>query len=69
MDILMPVIIILVGLFCFICAIKDVSWFFNNYKARRFIDTFGYKAAKIFYIIIGLFFIILGFVALIAFNS
>ncbi len=68
MEILMPVIIILAGLFSFVCAIKDVSWFFNNYKARRFVDLFGYKAAKIIYIVIGLFIMIIGFVALFALN-
>ncbi|MBE6837338.1 MAG: hypothetical protein E7509_05025 [Ruminococcus sp.] len=61
----MPVFIILAGLFSFICAIKDVSWFFNNYKARRFVDTFGYKTTKVIYVVIGLFLMVIGVVALV----
>ncbi len=62
--IIASVVIMLVGLFCIVCSIKEYNWFFNNRKARLVVEMFGKKAAKIFYIFIGAFLLVLGFIAL-----
>ena len=42
------------GIFTVFCAYMDFDWFFNNYKARPLVNTFGRHRIRIFYIIIGI---------------
>lgn len=60
MNILCSLIMFGVGLFCIICSVKEVSWFFNNRKARPVVKLLGMGGAKILYIILGAGFVIMG---------
>lgn len=51
----------LAGLFCILAAVYDWDWFFENYKAKPFVALFGRDGARMFYGILGLIIIILGF--------
>jgi len=53
---------ILVGLFIIIPAAGDFNWFMNHYKARLFIKLFGRNGARVFYIILGIFVMVTGFI-------
>ena len=55
---------ILGGAFSVWAAVTEQSWFFNSRKARNFAKVFGHNGAKIFYILIGAFLIVIGFAAL-----
>ena len=48
------------GIFSVFCAYMDFDWFFNNYKARPLVKTFGRERMRIFYIIIGIVIFFLG---------
>ena len=54
------IIVILCGVFCIWCAYKDYDWFMNNYKARPLVKLLGRNGARVFYIIIGIVFVIGG---------
>ena len=60
MTIFCGLIVIGTGLFCIICSVKEVSWFFNSRKARVFVKLFGLGAAKVIYTFLGLLFVIAG---------
>ena len=62
MQIIYTLVMIAIGLFCIICSVKEVPWFFNNRKAGFLVKLFGMTFAKIFYIIIGVLFIIAGII-------
>ncbi|MGN0594122.1 MAG: Imm17 family immunity protein [Hominimerdicola sp.] len=62
---IMALVMFAVGLFTLISSLKEAKWFFENRKAKPFVDMFGFKGAKIFYIILGIIFILLGFVPVI----
>ncbi len=47
--------LVLSGFFSIFCAAKDYDWFINSSKARIFVNMFGRKGARIFYIILGCF--------------
>ena len=55
------------GLFSIVCAVKEAKWFFNNSRARPIVEIFGFKFAKLFYILLGLIFVLLAFVPIWAF--
>ena len=67
--ILLGLAIVATGLFSIICSLKECSWFFNNYKAKRFVDAFGFRATKIIYVVIGLFLVGVGLVPIAMFLS
>ena len=50
----------LVGIFCIFCAYKDYNWFMNSSKARLFVKLFGRNGARLFYMGLGVFIIIIG---------
>ncbi|SDA21152.1 Immunity protein 17 [Ruminococcus sp. YE71] len=56
----MNIAIILCGVFCIFCAYKDYDWFMNNYKARPLVKLLGRNGARVFYIIIGIMFVLCG---------
>jgi hypothetical protein len=43
----------LAGVFSAFCAAKDYAWFMESRKARQLAGIFGRKAARIFYIVLG----------------
>ncbi len=55
---------IIAGIFAIVCAACDFDWFMNNNRARFFVDLFGRNGARIFYVCLGLFLVILGTVML-----
>ena len=64
MNILCALVVIGAGLFCIICSVKEVSFFFNSRKAAFWVNLFGFKFAKILYIILGAGFVIAGILVL-----
>jgi hypothetical protein len=50
------------GLFVIAAAILDWDWFFRDYRAKFFVDVFGRDGARLFYGILGLVILLLGFV-------
>ncbi|MBP1535397.1 MAG: immunity 17 family protein [Ruminococcus sp.] len=49
-----------VGFFVIFCAYKDYDWFMNSRKARVFVKLFGRNGARIFYMSLGVFIIVIG---------
>ncbi len=64
MEIFLPIFAIIAGLFCIVCAVKEYDWFMENRKARPIVAIFGRDGAKIFYIILGAFIILMGILAM-----
>ena len=64
MNILCSLVVIGAGLFCIICSVKEVPWFFNNRKAGVLVKLLGMTVTKIIYIIIGAGFVIAGILVL-----
>lgn len=54
------ILIILVGLFSILGGILNWYWFMNNWRARFFVNTFGRNGARLFYIGLGIFLVVLG---------
>ncbi|MDR2174805.1 MAG: immunity 17 family protein [Synergistaceae bacterium] len=44
----------LTGVFSAFCAMKDYEWFMGSRKAAFLVKIFGRKAARMFYIVLGL---------------
>lgn len=61
-NILFTVVMALAGLFSFLASIFNWNFFFENRKAYLFVKLFGRNGARIFYGLLGLALIILGFV-------
>jgi hypothetical protein len=49
------------GLFSIVSAAADWDWFMDSGKARIFVSLFGRGGARIFYILLGIVIIFLGF--------
>ena len=49
---------IFASIFCIICAALDFDWFMNSNKAKIFVELFGRDGARIFYILLGLFLLV-----------
>lgn len=52
--------IIAAGLFTAIAGVGNWDWFMNHPKARFMCSIFGREGARVFYIIIGIAFVVLG---------
>jgi len=48
------------GAFCICAAIWNWDFFFSNYRTKPFSRLFGRNGARIFYIVLGVFFWIIG---------
>ena len=48
------------GIFCIVCSVKNLDWFFNNSKARPLVKIFGRNGTRIFYICLGVFIVVMG---------
>lgn len=47
------------GMFAIFCAVMDYDWFMNNSRAWGFVKLFGRNGARVFYILLGLFLIVM----------
>lgn len=56
-----PIIGILAGLFTIAAAVLDWEWFFTNRRAAPFVRVFGRSGARIFYGLLGVGILVLGF--------
>jgi hypothetical protein len=63
-DALYKMLIVGAGLFTIIGAAMDWDWFMNNSRAKLFVWLFGRNGARVFYIGLGLFIIIMGTILL-----
>jgi len=54
------ILILLVGLFSILGGILDWNWFMNNWRARFFVNILGRNGARLFYIGLGVFLVVLG---------
>ena len=53
------IFMLLGGVFCIWAAYTRQEWFFANYRARPFVKLFGEEGARIFYIILGIFIVLI----------
>jgi small neutral amino acid transporter SnatA (MarC family) len=49
------------GIFVIAAALLDWDWFFRDYRAKFFVDIFGRNGARLFYCILGIVLLALGF--------
>jgi immunity protein 17 of polymorphic toxin system len=49
------------GAFVIVAAILDWDWFFRDWRARFFVNIFGRNGARVFYGVLGLVILFLGF--------
>jgi small neutral amino acid transporter SnatA (MarC family) len=56
------ILIVVLGLFTITCVYFDFDWFMNHYKARFLVETLGRQGARVFYAVLGIALMILGFV-------
>ena len=61
-DVPLAIMAWVAGTFTIVAAIADWEWFFSHPKARFFVDRFGRSGARVFYVILGLMLVVLGFV-------
>jgi hypothetical protein len=53
-------VLILIGLFSILGGVLNWNWFMNNSRARFFVNILGRNGARIFYIGLGLFLVVVG---------
>jgi len=58
----------LIGVFTMLGGILDWDWFMNHSRARGFVQLFGRTGARVFYVLLGLGFVVLAVVAFIRVN-
>ena len=63
MQILFVLLMLAAGVFCIFCAVKDYDFFMESSKAWLFVKLFGRNGARIFYILLGVFIIVCGILA------
>ncbi|WP_072697110.1 Imm17 family immunity protein [Desulfovibrio litoralis] len=56
----MPLVLIAIGLFTVWCSIKEYDFFMNDRRAKFMIKILGRKGTRIFYIIFGSVFLLVG---------
>ncbi len=66
MNLIYGVIFCFAGIFSLTSSVKDRDSFFNDRKARIFVKALGRNGARIFYGVLGLFFIAMGIFCFIA---
>ena len=59
-----PILAVIIGILTIICAINDYDWFMKSSKAEFFVKTFGRDGARKFYVILGIFIVICGILAI-----
>ena len=57
----MSISIIICGFLTIFCALMDYDWFMKHRKAAFFVFLFGRGGARVFYVILGVIVILLGF--------
>ncbi|MCC7012787.1 MAG: immunity 17 family protein [Planctomycetes bacterium] len=63
-EIWLALIVIAVGAFSLLCAIKDWDWFILSAKAKLVVLLLGRKGARIFYAVLGIVLIAMGVIVL-----
>ena len=53
-------LLILIGLFSILGGILNWNWFMNSWRARFFVNVFGRNGARIFYVGLGVFLVVVG---------
>ncbi|MBN9411082.1 MAG: immunity 17 family protein [Burkholderiales bacterium] len=48
-----PAFLFFAGLFCMAGAALDWSWFFDNWRAKPFVEALGREGARLFYVALG----------------
>ncbi len=56
----MGIVLILAGLFSIVAAILNWEWYMTARKARFIVRIFGRTGARVFYVLLGLVFVVLG---------
>jgi len=56
------IVIILIGLFSILGGLLDWDWFMNSWRARFFVNILGRTGARLFYVGLGIFIIIVGII-------
>ncbi|MBR6401398.1 MAG: immunity 17 family protein [Firmicutes bacterium] len=56
---------LLIGMYCILAAVKNWDFFFNNHRARLFVTLMGRNGARVFYGVLGVFIMVLGYAYLI----
>ena len=59
---LLPILLLIGGVFCVYSAWKDYDWFMESRKARAMSNLFGRKGARVFYLVLGGIITTIGFV-------
>ena len=60
---IVPFLISSIGVFVIAAAIGNWEWFFSNWRAQLFVSLFGREGARVAYAMMGVAFLLLGFVA------
>ena len=63
-SVVIPVFILLAGLFSAVCAVMDYNWFMEHRKAQFFVRIMGRTATRVFYFTIGAALFVMGIVFL-----
>ncbi|MEP6986192.1 MAG: immunity 17 family protein [Chloroflexota bacterium] len=56
------IVIILIGLFSILGGLLNWDWFMNNWRARFFVNILGRNGARLFYVGLGMFLIVVGII-------
>ena len=68
-TVILPIVFMFAGLFIAFCAAMNFDWFMESTKARFFAKLFGRNGARVFYIVLGVIFIIAAIIAWIMFRK
>jgi len=60
---LVTIIAILLGVFSIVASILNWDFYFEHRKARSFVKLFGRNGARVFYVLLGIFIIVIGVMA------
>lgn len=56
-------VLVLAGLFCFAGGLFGWAWFLDNRQARFLVRILGPNGVRIFYVVLGLALVVIGFIA------
>ncbi len=59
-DLIAKILVFGGGIFSILASVLNLNFFFENRKAKIFVTIFGRTGARVFYIILGIFIIVLG---------
>lgn len=59
-DLIAKILVFGGGIFSILASVLNLNFFFENRRAKIFVTIFGRTGARVFYIILGIFIIVLG---------